>query len=262
MARVNIEDSIYRDERFIRFCASLNFNKAAAIGYCVLAWDLAHKWYLKSPTKLIPIKEWEKENIPKEFILCGLAEIRDGGIYIKGSDEHCGYLLICQESGRRGGLKRELNRSNNYHNIIDESSKGSLGFVPSSSSSSSSSLSSSKKEEYMSSDKQMTHPLHELIEIWNENCGSLPKVKASNPMRQRMTLARWKENPDPEYWKQVVIKITKSKFCSGTNKNGWRANYNFFIRPETHLKVSEGNYDSVDYTDSLDWDYITSEDKK
>lgn len=82
-----------------------------------------------------------------------------------------------------------------------------------------------------------------LAKIWNENCGNLKKVSKCGATRQRAISARWKENPDPEYWAKVVKRIAQSNFCTGKNTTKWSANFDFLIKPETQNKVLEGNYD-------------------
>ncbi len=131
MARVNIEDSIYRDERFHQLSAALG--KLAAIGACVTAWDLAARFYNKSPTRLIPEDEWRKIPALETMVSVGLAERRDGGVYVKGSKQHCAYQAAQQRKGKAGALKR-------WENSDSPDSPA----WPSSSSSSSSSASSSK----------------------------------------------------------------------------------------------------------------------
>jgi DNA-binding transcriptional MocR family regulator len=85
--------------------------------------------------------------------------------------------------------------------------------------------------------------LHPLIQIWNQHRGGLPEVKASNAQRNRKAEAVWRQNPTTEYWAEIVTRLARSPFCTGQNDRGWRANFDFLLRPGTHLKVSEGAYD-------------------
>jgi hypothetical protein len=39
-------------------------------------------------------------------------------------------------------------------------------------------------------------------------------------------------------------KILQSDFLCGKNDRGWRADFDFFIKPETHIKIMEGKYDN------------------
>jgi hypothetical protein len=80
-----------------------------------------------------------------------------------------------------------------------------------------------------------------LIEIWNQNCGALAKVKKSNASRDRKSKARFGELSESD-WIEVVQRIAASDFCNGQNDRGWRASFDFLLRPDTALKVLEGQY--------------------
>lgn len=81
-----------------------------------------------------------------------------------------------------------------------------------------------------------------LKEIWNENCGSLSKIRALRGRRGTMARARWKEKPSKDYWTDVVKSIASSPFLTGENAQGWKADFDFFVRPDTQDKVLEGKY--------------------
>ncbi len=81
-----------------------------------------------------------------------------------------------------------------------------------------------------------------LLDLWNENRGTLPKAVALSTKRTKHAEARLKENPDLNYWLQVIQRMAASNFCSGTK--GWTATFDFFLKPDTHLKVIEGTYDN------------------
>ena len=83
---------------------------------------------------------------------------------------------------------------------------------------------------------------HPLAAIWNENAGKLARVRGWNRARQRAADLRWAENPSTEYWTEVVKTIASSAFCGGKNDRGWRADFNWLLQPDVHLKVSEGRY--------------------
>lgn len=88
----------------------------------------------------------------------------------------------------------------------------------------------------------------QLVEIWNAHCGKLPKVRGAKGKRGKAAEARWLDHPEAEYWIAVVQRMAKSKFCRGElNQPGphesWKADFDFFIRPDTADKVLEGKYD-------------------
>jgi hypothetical protein len=90
---------------------------------------------------------------------------------------------------------------------------------------------------------------HPLLAIWNSNRGQLPEAKAFSKGRLSAAEARWQENSLEDYWTQVVQRVAASSFCRGekNNPNGslanWKAGIDFFLRPDTHLRVMEGFYD-------------------
>lgn len=86
--------------------------------------------------------------------------------------------------------------------------------------------------------------LPHLVKVWNDHRGSLPEVKGCSGTRRRLAEARWRDNPSTEYWAEIVARIARSPFCSGDNERGWRASFDFLIRPETQHKVLEGKYDA------------------
>lgn len=88
--------------------------------------------------------------------------------------------------------------------------------------------------------------LPRLAEIWNRKSGNLAKVRGCSGTRRKLAEARWRENPDADYWLGVVNRIVRSPFCSGRNDRGWKADFDFFVRPETQHKVLEGKYDAVE----------------
>lgn len=92
----------------------------------------------------------------------------------------------------------------------------------------------------------------ELQAVWNEYCGQLPECKAMTGERLKAATARLRENRDLTYWKGVVLAIANNPFCNGKNDRGWKANFDYFLRPGTHVKVSEGQMGSAKNGQGLD----------
>lgn len=112
MARINVDDSIYRDSRFMDLCVQLG-GMEVALGSLILAWDMAHR-FARSPSGYIPQAEWSKLKHGQAIQSVGLAEVRDGGVYVKGSSEKCKFIRERSEKaaeiGRVGGLKSQEKR--------------------------------------------------------------------------------------------------------------------------------------------------------
>jgi len=83
----------------------------------------------------------------------------------------------------------------------------------------------------------------DFLNAWNENRGTLPKVIELSPKRMALIESRLKEEPDLNVWVQVIRRVASSPFCTGTNDRGWRANFEWLLRPGTRVKVLEGTYD-------------------
>ncbi len=85
---------------------------------------------------------------------------------------------------------------------------------------------------------------HPLQKLWNENCGELPKSTSLSASRIVSCKARWRENALEGYWREVIIRVARSPFCNGTNDRGWRATFDWVLKPDTHIKITEGKYDA------------------
>lgn len=154
MARINIEDAIYKDMRFIQLIQRLG-SVDAALGALVRAWSLAQTYYLSAETdRLIPLFEWKRQMIPDAIVEVGLAERREQGIYICGAEKQFAWLIQRQDAGKKGGRPKSEENTTTVINeetgtlatesgrLSDES--GAKRLEPSSSYSSSYSFSSSE----------------------------------------------------------------------------------------------------------------------
>lgn len=81
-----------------------------------------------------------------------------------------------------------------------------------------------------------------LLEVWNKHRGPLPEAVALTGKRKSHAIQRLEEIPDLNYWADVVARMAGSEFCNGANDRGWTANFDFLLRPDTHVKVIEGSY--------------------
>lgn len=95
------------------------------------------------------------------------------------------------------------------------------------------------------------HESFRLVEVWNQHCGTLSRAQKINlktkagQKRARLLRERWRENPDAEFWTDIVKKVAASEFCNGgRDRTGWRATFDWLLKPDTYLKILEGNYNS------------------
>jgi len=83
-----------------------------------------------------------------------------------------------------------------------------------------------------------------LMRLWNSIVTALPKVFSLTQSRRRQAIARLTDYPDLD-WASVIRRLDASPFCRGDNDRGWRANFDFFLRPNTVTKTLEGVYDGA-----------------
>lgn len=99
MSRVNIDDSLYKDDSFIKLIIKVQ-SKRIAIGMVVEAFTLAQEHYLTTANdRLIPLNEWKRNGLADELIEVGFAEVQDKGIYVRGSKEQFSWLIQKQNAG-------------------------------------------------------------------------------------------------------------------------------------------------------------------
>jgi uncharacterized protein YdaU (DUF1376 family) len=129
------------------------------------------------------------------------------------------------ESGRRGAESRW------------QKDGSAIGSPSKKDGSTSSSTSSSTNQE------EDTPTPGDLRELWNEETnGILPQCLKLTEVRRKKAAARLSELPFDQ-WSQVITKIKKSSFLCGENDRGWRADFDFLIKPDTATRVLEGKYD-------------------
>lgn len=82
------------------------------------------------------------------------------------------------------------------------------------------------------------------VSLWNENCGVFAKVKVLTEKRRKAIRSRLAEKSSKEYWLHCLEAAKASPFCCGSNSNHWTATFDWFVRPDTHVRLSEGFYSS------------------
>lgn len=121
MARINIEDDLYKDRRFIKLIAKLG-SLEAALGSLILAWSLGQKHWKKDRSR-IPKSEWDAQELKSEIIEVGLAKIIEGSVHVCGAESQFDWLLQRVEAGRKGGLKSGKTRRSDINNLAASGAK-------------------------------------------------------------------------------------------------------------------------------------------
>jgi hypothetical protein len=128
VARINVEDSIHSDARFIKLIVKMG-SRPLAFGELLLAWIVAQKWYLTG-SRMIPISEWKRQELNDALIDCGLAEVRGDFVRMAGADDQFKWLLTASQNGKKktssknNSLTEVVRESTVLPDIIEESEKG------------------------------------------------------------------------------------------------------------------------------------------
>lgn len=90
----------------------------------------------------------------------------------------------------------------------------------------------------------------QVVDIWNSECTTLPKVSKLTPARKTKIIQRLKEFGNPNdcltTYNDIITKINKSDFLLG-NKTDWKITFDWlFVNSTNWLKISEGVYDNKD----------------
>ena len=99
MARINFEDSIFKENRFIELAIALG-GKSQAIGALVSAFFVDQRFWFPNKNR-IPKEVWQKEKLADELIATDWAVEHDSEVYVRGSEEQFAWLFKKQQAGRR-----------------------------------------------------------------------------------------------------------------------------------------------------------------
>lgn len=103
----------------------------------------------------------------------------------------------------------------------------------------------SKPAKQVSQNRQSKIPYQEIIQAFNEAVGdTLPNAETLNDKRKRAIDKFWKELKNPSVdaarnYFEVFVETANSWYF-GENNRGWRASFDYLLRPDTVTKTREG----------------------
>jgi hypothetical protein len=108
VARINIEDSLWKDERFQDLMIKTG-NRHTAKGMLVELWALAQEYWFPD-RKLIPLERIQRAGL--DLVLeVGLAVQKAEGIFAVGTEKAFDWLFQKQDAGKKGGIKSGAKRA-------------------------------------------------------------------------------------------------------------------------------------------------------
>lgn len=86
--------------------------------------------------------------------------------------------------------------------------------------------------------------VRQAFNAWNEMAerAGVPKIISLSDTRKKYLKARLEEH-GLERWHAMLAKIEGSTHCCGQNRDGWKADFDFAVRPDRFLKILEGGFD-------------------
>jgi hypothetical protein len=272
MARVNVETRALAESRLVEFMKEMKWRRPQAIGTLVLLWHDSQERLIINATKQQIIR-WidsknskEAEKTFQALLDCEYIEALPEQLFkIKGNNKHVASLRSVRDrakaAGKASGEVRNLqgnsepkgnsgfDKSNppvqqiepiSISNALAVSNTVGISNAVSNSDAINNSINNS-----IHSEKEKA-ALSVLADLWNSHCGQLPKIREckKGTTRHKQAEARWKEKPDEHHWIQVIRRVSMSDFCLGNSDSGWRADFDWLIRPGTETKILEGKYDS------------------
>jgi len=104
LARINIEDSIFKDQRFIDLCI-LCGDSNTALGQLVFVWINAQKYFNSHGE--IPNEAWVTQKLSENVIKVKLAERSSTGVRVCGQKEQFAWIKQASDAGKKSAESRK-----------------------------------------------------------------------------------------------------------------------------------------------------------
>lgn len=104
-----------------------------------------------------------------------------------------------------------------------------------------------------------------ILREWNLEAAKTDRrmeaARAITEKRKTAVNARLAEKEFAENWQAAIAKVGQSRFCNGVNERRWVASIDWFLKPETVVRIIEGRYDNRQpmsspgiYTEEVEFD--------
>lgn len=263
MARVNFNDDDELDFRFSLLSSALGDSDRAR-GMLIRFWRMAQKLWGKDKGA-IPIDMFKMTDF-EPLIRTGWAIECAGKITAADADERFKWYWEACENARKSVEKRKAKKDALFQQSVNGASTERQQSVNGASTTREPPIPvpapilriavEPKGSPESPPTRRPSHNPLDLVSLWNsKRHQNMPAVNLktfkSGTVRWRSAVARMGDQP-LDYWADVLERMCKSSFCRGESQGGgrtWVANFDFFVKPESHLKVLEGKYDDADAVD-------------
>ena len=109
-------------------------------------------------------------------------------------------------------------------------------------------------------DSSIKHPYQEYVDRYHSICHNLPKIVSLNEQRKK-AIDTFAGQFTFDQFDEICRRANVSDFLTGkTSKPGWRADFEFLLRPKQAVRILEGGYDNAQQPETAPiqsgWDYI------
>lgn len=192
----------------------------------------------KSTTKKVEESYSHRIDTSQRFVVS--VTKKSNGI-VDGQEPRDGFLIVCPKN--KGDQMKNENENENellgfVQSLIDEIESKRISSMELMLSY----LKSKRITLQLESKFDRRDEINEFIEMWNAS--GFPRMMQLTTKRKALLRRRMQEEFFRRNWKDALDKIKQSSFCCGENNRGWRANFDWFILPNSITKIMEGMYDN------------------
>lgn len=253
--RVVLESYAVTDPRLFLFAQNSGLDRYTCLGILVELWQFTQELGVSKATEMQISAFFRQIKVKKKTIkgihiishLCDAGYLNDLGdktYEIRGNGKHIAALNSAKEKAKKSAEARwshaPSNAPSNAQAMLTQTQ--------------------TQTQTHKKKKNSVASPPCPFFEIWNANCGSLPRC-SETASRLPKAKKRLDDNPDPEYWAEIVRRAAASQFCQGNNDRGWRMDIDFLLKPDTHIKIMEGKYGCQSSTDD-NWAKLADDPKK
>lgn len=257
MARINIDSLFFSDSRIQYLTELIEKNLYETRGRLITLWSYCYenRKYVLNKDELE--MQFCVQNAVEVLVKTMLVEEVENGYKIKGVEHRIKYLIENAEKCSKAGLVSAERRKSKYGTSQPLSSQNDDALlhrtepepVPNQTFANAEpnfnplTLSLKKEEnpivpyegtdpvfESKKTQEKNNHDHLKIFEVYNTNRGRLPEAKSVNKKRERLMRARWKENPNAEFWEMVCVGLSADDWYCGHNDRGWVANLDFVLQ--------------------------------
>ena len=240
---VKVEKVTARKPEVLRIASKLNIHLDHAFGLCVRFWiwcdDNLETGSAIGVTPVALDALLNCDGFAQTLIEVGWLRVRNGSLEIPNYDRHL------SENAKKRAHSQERMQIYRKKTLQDCSAKN----VTSASPEIEIEIDRRKeeKEEVVEVGKsqkrkpQADPKADELLARWNSQMRRSDRMtdKRRHALRSRLKDAWWAEN-----WREALERATDMPFLHGENERGWRADLDWFLKPDSATRIMEGKYES------------------